>query len=554
MKNMSESSAIISADWVTNAPFPAILLNQDRAINAHSAAAETLIHHLDSANISELFEKVTSSHAPHIQTMGLETDKGVIFYDLTLSPCEGGFLLYAKDVSLEHNLRAALMDSRQRFKDLVEISSDFAWEVGAEGYFVFVSQRGAIGYEPDELIRTHCDDIVLKRNKKHSLNPFMSKTKLEREEAWVLRPDGEPACLLVSCVPLFDEKNTWVGARGVCRDITEERERDAALARAYHRDQLLAYIVKTIRDEVEPNNMLSAAANATARALSANGCQIFRTKPDSDMIVSAAFGEIPDEIPDLFGRLEELGENEVGVFEVKDWLAIFSATRYRRTVNGAICLWRENVRGSWNDDDKILAIDVANQLGIANEQISGHERIVELSRTDALTGLLNRRAFFEDELPRHIERLQFNNRPAALIYVDLDHFKQVNDVFGHQKGDDVLVMIRDFLLNQVRPGDVVSRLGGDEFAIWLDDIDQDAAARRCQRLMEASTFLKEHSGMPDKPLGVSLGLAIFHPETKETVEMLIGRADTAMYEAKRAGRSQFSIAKDYIPDETGQEN
>jgi len=544
---MSDTSAIISADWVTNAPFPAVLLHEDRSIAAHSAAAEILVKNINLPNISDLFDKVNAKNAPHIQTAGVETDKGVVFYDLTLSPCQNGFLLFAKDVSLEHNLRAALMDSRQRFKDLVEISSDFAWEVGADGYFIFVSQRGAVGYEPDELIRKHCDDIVLKRDKKHSQNPFLSKTKLEREETWVLRPNGEPACLMVSCVPLFDEKNNWVGARGVCRDITEERERDAALARAYHRDQLLAYIVKTIRDEVEPSNMLSAAANATARALSANGCQIFRSKPESGMIVSAAFGEIPDEIPDLFGRLEQLGENEVGVFEIKDWLAIYSATRYRRTVNGAICLWRENVRGSWNDDDKILAIDVANQLGIANEQISGHERIVELSRTDALTGLLNRRAFFEDELPRHIDRLHFNNSPAALIYVDLDHFKQVNDVFGHQKGDDVLLLIRDFLLNQVRPGDVVARLGGDEFAIWLNDIDTEAASRRCDRLLEASRFLKEYSGLPNKPLGLSLGLAIYRPDTNESVEMLIGRADAAMYEAKRSGRGKFCVAEDYTP-------
>ncbi|SCA57023.1 GGDEF domain-containing protein [Candidatus Terasakiella magnetica] len=542
---MSEESMNIAADWVADAPFPAVLLAQDKTVMVQSRAAETLVKSLGIPSVVELFSKVEQSNTAHMQTAGFETEKGVLFYDLTLCPFGEGYLLSARDSSLEHNLRAALMDSRQRFKDLVDISSDFAWEVGADGYFIFVSQRGAVGYEPDELIRKHCDEIVLKRHKKHSLNPFMSKSKLEREEVWVVRPDGEPACLMVSCVPLFDDNNHWVGARGVCRDITEERERDAALARAYHRDQLLAYIVKTIRDEVEPSNMLTAAANATARALSANGCQIYRCKPDSDMVVNASFGDIPDEIPELFEKLESLGENEVGIFEVKDWLAIYSATRYRRNVNGAICLWREKVRGTWNDDDKILATDVANQLGIANEQISGHERIVELSRTDALTGLLNRRAFFEEELPRHIDRLQYNNKPAALIYVDLDHFKQVNDAFGHQKGDEILLLVRDFLLKQVRPGDVVARLGGDEFALWLDDITENTAHKRCTKMMESSTFLQEHSGADDMMLGVSLGLALYHPDSDESIETLVSRADAAMYEAKKAGKSQFCVAEDY---------
>lgn len=545
---MTDSSLSIFPDWISSAPFPAAFLDQDFQILSQNEIAANVTGNLKNPIISDLLDKVKETKNPILHTISLSSDKGALFYDLTISPLGDGFLICAKDSSLEHNLRAALMDSRQRFKDLVEISSDFAWEVGAQGEFIFVSQRGAVGYEPEELIQKNSEEIVLKRDKKQSPNPFMSRTKLEREEVWVLRPDGEPACLMVSCLPLFDEHNNWVGARGVCRDITDERERDAALARAYHRDQLLAYIVKTIRDEVDPSNMLSAAANATARALSANGCQIFRRQQESGMIVDATFGDVPEVIPDLFERLEKINENEVGIYQKGNWVAIFSATRYRRHINGAICLWRENVRGNWNDDDQILAIDVANQLGIANEQISGHERIVELSRTDALTGLLNRRAFFEEELPRHIDRLKFNNKPAALIYVDLDHFKQVNDVFGHQKGDDILIMLRDFLLKHIRPGDVAARLGGDEFALWLDDMDEETAMKRCEGLIESSSFFKEHSGSPDAPLGLSVGLAFYDPASGETVEGLISRGDAAMYKAKRDGKGKFKMADPFLKE------
>jgi len=546
---MNQDTAFVSTEWVNQASFPAVLLDRARVVQASSQAGAQLVSHLAQVALRAALDRADSQVVPVIETIGLETERGILHFDVIVSLTTQGYLIIAKNVSLEHNLRAALVESRLRFKDLVEISSDFAWEVGANGCFNFVSQRNPIGYDPDDLIETHCDDIVLQRENHKTINPFLSKVRLEREEVWVRRPNGNPACLMVSCKPLFNENNEWSGARGVCRDITEERERDAALARAYHRDQLLAYIVKTIRDEVEPRNMLSAAATATARALGANSCQIFRLDEDNALQVDAIFGGENDVIADLEDRLIDLDENAVGRLDVNGKSVMFVATRYRRTINGAICVWRDQSRGRWLDDDTILIVDVANQLGIANEQILGHERILKLSRTDALTGLLNRRAFFEEELPRHIDRLEYNKAPAALIYVDLDHFKQVNDVFGHQKGDEVLFMLREFLLQQVRPGDKVARLGGDEFALWLDDIDAEAAEMRCSVILKESAFLRDHSGSPETPLGVSLGLALFDPRSGETVEGLISRADAAMYEAKRAGRGQFSIAKPYEPQQ-----
>lgn len=543
---MNHVPALLSSDWVSQAPFPALLLDRQRVVYASSPLGTVFAENLHQPALQAVFDKADSQIFPALQVVGVQGgERGIVYYDVSVSLTTQGYLVVAKDVSLEHNLRSALMESRLRFKDLVEISSDFAWEVDAKGCFNFVSQRNPLGYDPDDLIGTPCDDIVLQRDSQRDNNPFLSKIRLEREEVWVLRPNGQPACLMVSCMPLFDASNTWNGARGVCRDITEERERDAALARAYHRDQLLAYIVKTIRDEVEPSNMLSAAATATARALGANGCQIYRLDEQEKLHSDASFGEEGCGFDDLLDRLNDLGENAVGTTQEGPQACLFVATRYRRTINGAICLWRDQVRGHWSDDDKILIVDVANQLGIANEQISGHERILKLSRTDALTGLLNRRAFFEEELPRHIDRLHYNKAPAALIYVDLDHFKQVNDAFGHQKGDEVLLLLREFLLRHVRPGDKIARLGGDEFAMWLDNIDAETAHKRCSIILDDSKFLQEHSGAEDKPLGVSVGLALFDPTSGEDVEGLISRADAAMYKAKRAGRGQFCLADPY---------
>ncbi len=95
-----------------------------------------------------------------------------------------------------------------------------------------------------------------------------------------------------------------------------------------------------------------------------------------------------------------------------------------------------------------------------------------------MTGLLNRRAFYEEELPRRISRLERSGQTSAMFYVDMDNFKRVNDVHGHQAGDDAILYLRDMMLNFSRPGDLVARLGGDEFAMWLDGIDEETTKKR----------------------------------------------------------------------------
>jgi diguanylate cyclase (GGDEF)-like protein len=214
-------------------------------------------------------------------------------------------------------------------------------------------------------------------------------------------------------------------------------------------------------------------------------------------------------------------------------------------MNGAICLWRSKDRPAWGDDERLLIDDVAGQVGLANEQIGNHERILMLSRTDALTGLYNRRAFFE-ELGRRYQRLAREERHAALIYCDLDNFKWVNDVHGHQMGDVALLAVRDMLQHYTRPIDLVARLGGDEFAIWLEGADEQAALSRCRAIIEGASALAKYSGSTEKPLNISLGAAVHYPGSDETLEELVVRADTAMYEVKREGKGSWRIADPHL--------
>lgn len=551
-KNEPRAGRKDEESFLSGYPGPAVLIRAGGSVlaaNGQGAGLGTLIEREVVPEIAELMENAFAKDAIASGSITLSGARGEAVFEITVVPQDGGktVLVLARDLTMERNLRSALVESRQRFKDLVEASSDFAWEVGVDSTFVFVSSRGAIGYKAEELVGKKPEAFVINPEEYAPL-PFLSDRPLDDIEMWLRQADGSTACVLVSCLPLLSEDGTWQGARGICRDVTEEREREAALTRARNREQLLNYIVSTIRDEVEPYNMLTAAAAATARALGAAGCRIYRQNDSNGIEVAAEYGDKTG-VEGLFGMLSGFSAAEEGggkgspVEEIiGPWRVLAAATHYRQSVNGVVCMWKKDDGKKWDDDSHILIGDVANQLGIANEQIANHERIVRLSRTDAMTGLLNRRAFLEEELPRHLARLERNGQGAALFYVDMDNFKRVNDVHGHQRGDDAILFLRDMLMEFSRPGDVIARLGGDEFAMWLDGMSPEVSENRARTLIEASSRLQAFSGDEEHPLGLSVGVALYHPIQGETLKDLVARADQAMYRVKRAGKGGYGIA------------
>lgn len=478
--------------------------------------------------------------------MTLDSEKGDLFLEAMVSPMSSAngtaeFLILIRDMTMERNLRTALVDSRQRYKDLVEVNSDFAWEVGDDGTFVFVSPKGALGYSADDIVGCKASTFVIDSDQYDPV-PFASDKPLDNVEMWLRTSDGETACMLTSCVPLVNEDHRWRGVRGSCRNVTIDRANEAALARAHHREYLLNHIVFSIRDEIDPLNMLSAASTATLDAVMATGARIYRLIDGDTFEVAAENGicENIEPLLDLFPGLQSKAITEDA--EIGEWRVLYTPTLYRQTINGVFAVWRHMDDAPWEDDYRILLSDVANQLGIANEQIANHKRIVALSRTDSMTGLLNRRAFFEEELPRRTSRLEKEGMSAALFFVDMDNFKLVNDVRGHQAGDDAILKLRQLMIDNSRPVDVIARLGGDEFALWLDHISEEIAMKRAQGLLASSEELREFSGAEDRPLGISIGMAMFDPSSGETIEELMARADEAMYAVKRSGKGGIRLA------------
>lgn len=434
------------------------------------------------------------------------------------------------------------MESRQRYKDLVEISSDFAWETAADGTFAFVSPRGALGWKPDGLVGKAAAGFVVAGDATPQEIPFTASRRMDGVEVQFRRTDGTTAILEASAGPVLDAEGKWAGARGVCRDVTVEREQQRALARARRRENLINRIVRAMREEIDPVNMLQVAADATAESLAASGVLILRVRKDGfEMGASHAGGAQVDLVVDLAKRLAPEAGRESLHLEVDGLDVLAQLTTHSGKVNGVLALWRKAGGEAWEEDGALLTGEVASQLGIAIEQIAAHESIVNLSRTDGLTGLLNRRAFFGD-LERFFRRLQRDGESAALIYVDLDNFKLVNDVHGHERGDEALLAVRGLLQSHTRPGDLIARLGGDEFAMWLSSTDEETAAARAICLLDESRTLARFSGDEARPLGMSLGIAVYRAASGEDLKGLLARADAAMYEVKHGGKGSYRIA------------
>jgi len=228
-------------------------------------------------------------------------------------------------------------------------------------------------------------------------------------------------------------------------------------------------------------------------------------------------------------------------------LFVYSPHDGRKEVLGTVVCGSKR-RGHLGAELKGLIAAMAEQAGQALLRAKLYEEQEQAATTDGLTKLTNHRTF-QTRLDEELKRLSRQNRGFALVLADIDHFKMVNDVYGHAVGDIVLAGVAGILRRSVRGTDVVARHGGEEFAILLTPTDVENArevAEKLRRAVEAQVFATD---LGQLRCTMSFGLAAATPDSPPTKKDLFEAADEALYRSKRAGRNRVTAAGEGEPGE-----
>jgi diguanylate cyclase (GGDEF)-like protein len=351
-------------------------------------------------------------------------------------------------------------------------------------------------------------------------------------------------------VPMFAAER--VVERYICIDIdiTERKEFERTIVENAQRQTLIAELGRKALAANDLDDLFADAADVAARGLGASGAALFEATPDG-MLVRAGAGRLTQSIglrlPCPHGAPPMAAH--VADPALQPWLAPLAALHGIDTGIDTAIVCGERTFGllgvyaarprRFGADDANFLHGVANILATAVERQEARNRLTYLAQYDPLTSLPNRR-----RLAHSLEDAIGTTARAAVMFIDLDRFKNVNDMLGHGVGDQLLVQAAKRLSACARAGDVVARLGGDEFALVLPALDDDgAAAAIAARVIEA---LAQPFYLEGQQLFVSASVGIAtYPENGRDAETLLKNADTAMYGAKNGGRNtyQFYVAE-----------
>lgn len=492
----------------------------------------------DPQKFSTLFQNVTQKMLPVEQRMPLS--KGERYW-LTATPHPQGVLIIGRDTTLNDRMTEALLASRSLLKSLLDRAVDLSFEVDADNIFQFLSPMDALGRNLETWLGRSANDLFWSDGKMPARSPLSSKVAITFEAVQVALSPGQVSWLSFTVEPQFDEDQKFSGVRGTCRDVSDR----VANQRETRMDNLRLGLQQRIMDLLNTaqtsEDLLDSAANELIEMLRADLVWSVVKYPEG--LVPVAICGDSTETPDVDMIWRNLALNLDKVIEVQDRNRKHLAVRLEQgdSAIGMIVVSRDTTLFPWASHERQLLSDVIGSLAAAFGKAQLINRLTRLSSLDELTGLSNRRAFIE-LVERRLQHQCRTGQTGCLLFIDLDHFKEVNDTLGHGAGDDAIRLMGDILQTVIRASDYAGRYGGDEFVVWLEDIRPADAALKARTIIDAMPGIREKIKGAHLKLSASIGICASIPGKDLTFAAMAERADAALYEVKNAGRGSVAIA------------
>ncbi|MBS1190803.1 MAG: domain S-box/diguanylate cyclase protein [Rhodocyclaceae bacterium] len=329
------------------------------------------------------------------------------------------------------------------------------------------------------------------------------------------RKDGEPFWELARILPITDPAGRATHFLAVKEDITERR-------RVEEQRRLALSVFRSSHDGIFITNPEGTIIDVNRAFTELTGYSREEAVGHSSGLLNSGHHD-----PDFFRRL----------FETAAQQSYWQGEIWTRTKAGAVSVVLMTVSAVCDGQG-----NPTHYVGVFTDitrKKESEQRLERLAHHDALTGLPNR-SLFRDRLQQAIRKSRRDQQSLALFFIDLDHFKAVNDTLGHVAGDQLLVEAARRIASCVRNSDTVARLGGDEFTVVLPGLENLAAAERVARDMLEALAAPFILGQEKACISASIGIAVY-PDHGEDPEDLTKAADQAMYDAKARGRNAFSF-------------
>ena len=463
----------------------------------------------------------------------VRADGTVVFGNSILTRLEGGngqtysVLVVTVDLTERKRAQEALAESEARFRALAEASPALIWQVDPHGSAVYVNPRhvGLVGISPEELRDfgwasiLHPDDLA---GFTQQLAEALRDRKPMQLRVRIKCVDGQWHWMEVHAAPWFTADGHYAGHVGISVDINDAVRAQEEL---FFSNERLNLAIEGAGDGVWDWNTQTGefiSSDRTNEILGLDEQEKLRGYEDWEKRVH------PEDLPAALAGLRACLDGTRPSLHIE----------YRVRHHDGEWHWVQARAIVVRSDAHNRPLRMTGMMSDISEKRRSEEVAWHHANFDALTGLPNRR-LFRDRLDHEVRKAQRTGLPLALLFIDLDHFKEANDLLGHDIGDRVLIEAGQRICGCVRRSDTVARLGGDEFtAILTELVDLAPVEQVAQKINDAlsAPFLVDDEVVY---LSASIGITLY-PGDASKAEDLVRNADQAMYVAKNGGRNQFS--------------